>query len=218
MGLYLARMTDQGNEFKHWKGVSDLHALLAHDDPFVMTLRIHIMVERVFNEMLLIGREGRVEHFERARLTWSQKLGIVRTLGMVNDDDAAPLQKLNGIRNDLAHGHKESVTPKHEHEFWTAVPKFLRDGMLKGWEKRKGKAYDEDAPHAKFRFGLMLVWLSLDGDLESARKKNKQRALMDKLRWTRAMRDHSLFPPGSVEAMEEEVIAELRELGVKGRL
>jgi len=169
-GPFSAELVVAGRRRKLLRGASTGLAarVLGHDDLFVVVLKGHYELERLLNEVLLSGRESRQGHLEAMDLRWSQKLELAIYLGRVSGSLGPAMRKLNSIRNDLAHGLEAELTPKHEHELWTAFPLALRQELVKAWNEIDEAPFDEGKPGSRLKLATAGLAMALAGVLDES--------------------------------------------------
>lgn len=94
-------------------------------------LRGHLWLEYSIEEVLR-RRVASYEHFEKARLSFSAKIHLARSMSILQDDEYAVVMFINRIRNNLAHQFTYVVTPDVEAQLiQLASPDIRRTGRIK---------------------------------------------------------------------------------------
>lgn len=84
------------------------YTLTADDDPALgPLLRFHLLAEQIFNRLFKLAFR-QPAHLER--LSFANKVRIVRALGSVPEEAIEGMQRVNKLRNDCAHTHQHRIT------------------------------------------------------------------------------------------------------------
>lgn len=130
---------------------------------FEVILRGHLWVEAELVKSL----EATMPFPTRARLdrlTFLQKVALAAGHGLVRHDDVPAFNKLNALRNRLAHNLGTGITPADEADLKSCAGKHLL-GLVDGLEGRAGK----DGWTLRFMITAMCISLQIDRErLEEA--------------------------------------------------
>lgn len=84
--------------------------LTAEDDPLLgLLLRLHLLAEQSFDRIFATSFSA-PKHLDEARLTFAQKLMLVRALGKVSEASYESMKRINKLRNDVAHKSSKRIT------------------------------------------------------------------------------------------------------------
>lgn len=80
------------------------------DDPVLLVLRVHLLIEG-FLERLIAGFLPRGDDLlSKGRLTFANKLDLVASFDVVDDDLVSAARHLNRVRNTIAHDIDKTIT------------------------------------------------------------------------------------------------------------
>lgn len=116
---------------------SEFTARVTSGEQWVQLITAHLYLDHILTFML---SEGLVvpTAIETTRLSFSQRLQMCAALGLLPDDQARAIDKVNNLRNRLAHSLIFSVETKDILDLTNSTPKRIRDALKATKGRRRG--------------------------------------------------------------------------------
>jgi hypothetical protein len=92
-------------------------------------LQAHLYFDHVLSQ-LLVEALANPDAIDAHRMSFLQKLQLIRALGLLPDDLASSVEFINGLRNKIAHDLNFEISDKDERDLTNCTPKHLRDIMM----------------------------------------------------------------------------------------
>jgi hypothetical protein len=100
-------------------------------------IQAHLYYDHVITQMLIEALVN-PDAINASRMSFLQKLQLIRAMGLLNGELASTLEFINGLRNKIAHRLDFDVTGEDETDLTNCTPKYLRDMVSREADRQPG--------------------------------------------------------------------------------
>lgn len=107
-----------------------LSKLLPLSDAISLVVTGHLLIEYWLDWLIKLKTPHPKRLFDSAHLTFSQKLCLAESLGLLRDECSEAIRILNGIRNHFSHNLEYQISTKDLNIFQTFSPSLSKEEQL----------------------------------------------------------------------------------------
>lgn len=100
-------------------------------------LQAHLYYDHVITQVLL-DELANPDAINTSRMSFYQKLQLIRALGLLPAEMLSCVEFINGLRNKIAHDLSFEISEKDERDLFNCTPKYLRDIMASDEDRDPG--------------------------------------------------------------------------------